>query len=446
MASLKEKMKAIRLSGLSTADLIEPGPELDERYEQALARLAEAERLKKEADPRPRDGDAPPAKRPKAEIDLDRPATAAPRPTSALARWGRLFFLLERRGDALTARWHDGAARPPGSGMRRLWAGEREVGMRTHLKQRPRSATVAFAYDADGPRGPELEKLRAAYHSRGSGASLLKSHMQKCLRRMDADRATRGAHELSLMSPAQQGGLVQVLRRLTVAIAEDAHPARGPAGSLYCPLVWFLYAIEGGSGAYAPTRADVAWILGVVAATARCELGPSKVALKDSDEYLPEAPSADDAAWSPALSFLLRGAVGGLAKGPGIDWDVDLCMLRAAARFCTLETLALVEHRPVDPATLPRLRPADWCFAGLDKHAANGRIFGIMRELRPDLFDGVSDAKLDKWMAFNRGIATARRGGGALQLRFVRGPRDWHDCADAAARRMIDAALVRGVL
>ena len=69
-----------------------------------------------------------------------------------------------------------------------------------------------------------------------------------------------------------------------------------------------------------------------------------------------------------------------------------------------------------------------------------------MRELRPDLFEGVSDAKLDKWMAFNRGIATARRGGGALQLRFARGARDWHDCADAAARRMIDAAFVRGVL
>ncbi|KAH8074131.1 hypothetical protein JL720_10683 [Aureococcus anophagefferens] len=438
MASLKEKMKAIRLSGLSTADLIEPGPELDERYEQALARLAEAERLKKEADPRPLTATPPGGgggDRSRSSRDRGAAADVGARslgPPLLPPRAAR------RRPDRALAR----RRAPPGSGMRDSGP-RREVGMRTH------SETTAALRD----RGVRLRRRRAARAGAGETpgrvplarrASLLKSHMQKCLRRMDADRATRGAHELSLMSPAQQGGLVQVLRRLTVAIAEDAHPARGPAGSLYCPLVWFPYAIEGGSGAYAPTRADVAWILGVVAATARCELGPSKVALKDSDEYLPEAPSADDAAWSPALSFLLRGAVGGLAKGPGIDWDVDLCMLRAAARFCTLETLALVEHRPVDPATLPRLRPADWCFAGLDKHAANGRIFGIMRELRPDLFDGVSDAKLDKWMAFNRDRdrAARRRASSCASS----GAPDWHDCADAAARRMIDAALVRGVL
>ena len=125
MASLKEKMKAIRQSGLRTADLIEPGPELDERYKEALARLAEEERLKTEAEARPRDGDAPPAKR---------PMTARP-PERELS------FVLERVGDRLTATWREGAwlSRP---GMERHWHARRTATLRTKADSRGVRASI----------------------------------------------------------------------------------------------------------------------------------------------------------------------------------------------------------------------------------------------------------------------------------------------------------------
>ena len=426
MASLKEKMKAIRQSGLRTADLIEPGPELDERYKEALARLAEEERLKKEAEARPRDGDAPPAKRPMTERPPER----------------EMSFVLERVGARLTATWREGAwlSRP---GMERHWHARRTATLRTKADSRGVRASILFAYDADAPHGAAFDPKASpkAYKMSGqevNAVSLLKSQLQKAVRRQNADVATRAARELMLSYQRwpdgarmrRLGGPREVLRRLLVAAVEDSTPVEGATSV----LVWFLGAAcpgddFDGEETYELREADVAYVLGAVGAVANCPEGPTKKKLKVS--HLEDVPT-------PGIVDSALDLVAARAFGDFGDFDGDL-ILRAASYFA-FERPHVAPVAPVAPSSLARLRPQDMLLEAVDVHCGSYKkddapIFTEMFKIDPALRPRLGE--LRTWMANCRTFVNTRFGLGDPRRTHP----EWHDVADAAARRLIAAAV-----
>jgi hypothetical protein len=81
--------------------------------------------------------------------------------------------------------------------------------------------------------------------------SLLKSNLQKCVRRKDSDRAIRTAMALFSYSPSE------ALRRIPIVMIEDTlpHPES------FCLLVWWMCAVSKG---YKLSQQEVSSMLGIV--------------------------------------------------------------------------------------------------------------------------------------------------------------------------------------
>ena len=418
--SIKEMKETIKRAGLPTKDLIDkPGTET--RYAEALARLAERAE---------RDAAAARARR----------VTLAPTPAAAPGS-RVLSFVLRNSGGRLTASWADGEPMAPQRGFTRQWQDRRVVKLKTHLKAPGTAATVYMAYDADGARGEPWQRSPMAYRQSGcqaNGATLMKSQFQKAVRRRLPDVAAKAFREL--LTFPKSGGLFVALRRLLIVSCEDSAPLDG----INSVLVWF-FAAQG----YAPTEADVAFILGAAAAVADCPRGPTKKDIPGFDwkkaqagerkEYLAEVPLAGVSDGSRrALDFLFA-----LASSGKDGWDGEL-LLAAASWFTAHEYAPAAHFAPRPQASLGRLRPEECILAAVDAEVGAYRkkrapIFDVMEQVDPAMkrvkFDG--EGGLQKWMGITRQFVRARKS-------YT--PKDdhpeWTRVADEAARRLIAAAVV----
>ena len=419
-ASIKEMKETIKRAGLPTKDLIDkPGTET--RYAEALARLAERAE---------RDAAAARARR----------VTLAPAPAAAPGS-RVLSFVLKNSGGRLTASWADGEPTAPQRGFTRQWQDRRVMKLKTHLKAPGTAATVYLTYDADGARGFQWVRSPMAYRQSGcqaNGATLMKSQFQKAVRRRLPDVAAKAFSEL--LTFPKSGGLFVALRRLLIVSCEDSAPLDG----INSVLVWF-FAAQG----YAPTEADVAFILGAAAAVADCPRGPTKKDIPGFDwkkakagerkEFLADVPLADVSGGSRRALDLLLAAASGVSG----DWDRELLM--AAASWFTAHEYAPAAHfAPRPQASLGRLRPEECILAAVDGEVGAYRkkrapIFDVMEQVDPAMkrvkFDG--EGGLQKWMGITRQFVRARK---------PYTPDDehpeWTRVADEAARRLIAAAVV----
>ena len=418
--SIKDMKETIKSAGLRTADLIDR-PQTEARFAEALARLAERAR---------RDVAVAPARR----VSL---ATA---PGSSR----QLFFLLQRSGGRLIASWADGEAVAPRRGFTRDRQGHRVVKLRTHLKAPHTPATVHMAYwidDADGAVGDQYQRSPMAYRQSGcrfaNGATMMKSQFQKAVRRREQDIAAKAFREL--LTFPKSGGLFKALRRLLVVSCEDSAPLDG----INSVLDWFFAAQD-----YAPTEADIAFILGAAAAVAHSPEGPTKKEIPGFDwkkaqvgekkEFLADVPLAVSAGSRRALDFLFAVASGGID-----GWDGEL-LLAAAAHFAAKDCppAAYFVLRP--QASLGRLKPEECILAAVDSEVgAFGKpralIFDVMEEVEPAMkrvkLDG--EGGLMKWMGITRTFVRARK-----SYTPKDDHPDWTRVADEAARRIIAAAVV----
>ena len=418
--SIKEMKETIKRAGLPTKDLIDkPGTET--RYAEALARLAERAE---------RDAAAARARR----------VTLAPVPAAAPGS-RVLSFVLRNSGGRLTASWADGEPMAPQRGFTRQWQDRRVMKLKTHLKAPGTAATVYLTYDADGARGEPWQRSPMAYRQSGcqaNGATLMKSQFQKAVRRRLPDVAAKAFREL--LTFPKSGGLFKALRRLLIVSCEDSAPLDG----INSVLVWF-FAAQG----YAPTEADVAFILGAAAAVADCPRGPTKKDIPGFDwkkaqagerkEYLAEVPLADVSDGSRrALDLLLAAACQG-----NDGWDGEL-LLAAASWFTAHEYAPAAHFAPRPQASLGRLRPEECILAAVDGEVGKygkkrAPIFDVMEQVDPAMkrvkFDG--EGGLQKWMGITRQFVRARK---------PYTPKDdhpeWTRVADEAARRLIAAAVV----
>lgn len=102
---------------------------------------------------------------------------------------------------------------------------------------------------------PSLPSTCLARETKYTNVSLLKSHLQKCIRRCHVDRAVKTARHLAQLD------LIQLLRRLPIILAEDSmlHWRHYPI------LIWLLAAV---SKQYQPPRCMLDWVFGLVASVA----------------------------------------------------------------------------------------------------------------------------------------------------------------------------------
>ena len=80
--------------------------------------------------------------------------------------------------------------------------------------------------------------------------SVLKSNLQKCVRRGLVSKAVKSAYAIWCISP------MELLRRLPIIIVEDTSPFPG-----LITLTWYMMAVSKG---YVLSSDEVSWILGVV--------------------------------------------------------------------------------------------------------------------------------------------------------------------------------------
>ena len=80
--------------------------------------------------------------------------------------------------------------------------------------------------------------------------SVLKSNLQKCVRRKLSSKAIKSALAIYSISP------IELLRRLPVIMVEDAIPVAS-----FTTIVWFMMAVSKG---YVMSESQVSWLMGVV--------------------------------------------------------------------------------------------------------------------------------------------------------------------------------------
>lgn len=191
---------------------------------------------------------------------------------------------------------------------------------------------------------------------------LLKSHLQKCVRRCLTDLAVRTAAHLCRIAP------IDLLRRLTVIMVEDVAVHRSlPA------LMWMTAAVSKG---YVLTSDMWAWVLGVVgwlAASPVREITPRHdVSIASIQTATAKAEFGPDTDLVYAL--LQRRAFGGMSG--------DMLQLSAAAERWVLRlkeasddvTALLGAVEDVTPIPLGSTRPlavSDWELSAVDFHCSD---------------------------------------------------------------------------
>ena len=166
--------------------------------------------------------------------------TVTPNPRNKL-RALRRYFVLHWDPVAPRAHWH--AALPPD-----LPPDAREGRASWRMKQTGRAVAHPVALVATGLPGPDESPLSLGadrqYTARAT--PFLISHLQKCVRRGDADRALKTTAHLMRID------FVALLRRLPVIVVEDAVP-----DDAFPVLVWLMCALH--ADAQQPSPSSCAW-------------------------------------------------------------------------------------------------------------------------------------------------------------------------------------------
>lgn len=216
---------------------------------------------------------------------------------------------------------------------------------------------------------------------------LIKSNLQKCIRRRLASKAVRSMYSLMAISP------FEALRRLFIIILEDTLPI--PA---LPTLVWFMMAT---SKAYSLATKQVEWILGVV------YLVCTKVELRrPSKEKLPIGPLTDNSIETQILwSMAFRRAYGGMEgdqemmESLGGLWYRTFIEKSGREWECWLE-LRKLEVDPVDLSSLGSFIPGKVLIpACVDQHS-RPQIIPYIRNIYPNIDE--NDIKGTIWLCRSR--------------------------------------------
>ena len=216
---------------------------------------------------------------------------------------------------------------------------------------------------------------------------LIKSNLQKCIRRRLSSKAVRSAYALLSIST------FEALRRLIIIILEDTLPVPSLA-----TLVWFMMASSKG---YLLTTNQVEWILGVVYLV--CEKVSYRRPFK---EKLPTGLLADNSIETQILwSMAFRRAYGGM-KG---DQEMMECLgglwyrtflEKSGREWERWSELKKLEIEPVDLTSLGTFVPQKvFIPACVDQHC-RPQIIPYIRKNYPDMEE--SDIKGAIWLCRSR--------------------------------------------
>jgi hypothetical protein len=209
---------------------------------------------------------------------------------------------------------------------------------------------------------------------RASAVALLKSHLQKCVRRNAVQRALSTTLHLWRLAP------VELLRRVAIIAIEDVHLT-----SAYPTLVWLMCAAS--KNVPLDMNRVCSWLLGMVAQLASSSFLDHAIYKGRSAPALPQASLAAAArvrevGWRSCLyAMLVRRAFGGMEGDCNM---LENCTLAWSQRFASgsLPPHARAAFEapvvPVDPATLPPLAPGDWELAAVDFHCSD--IGGVLQQ------------------------------------------------------------------
>ena len=207
------------------------------------------------------------------------------------------------------------------------------------------------------PRYEEEERTHIS-----ANMSYLKSHLQKCIRRSNANKAIKTAvHYYSL-------DCVDFLRRLAIIAIEDSLPLDG-----YCTLIWYLVASSNG---YHMSAVDVCWVLGYVYDLCQCPYYEQFKVDNEIQMRNMKLRSLNTHGRDLCYSIMLRQAYGGM-KG-------DKAMCIAAAQIWSGRSRVNGEHLKLlkrDPIfiSFPEdcLKPDEWIVAAIDFHCYPGIVLNL---------------------------------------------------------------------
>ena len=214
------------------------------------------------------------------------------------------------------------------------------------------------------------DSLYKSQSSNWRSIKFLKSHLQKCVRRMKSKLAVESAAEIMRLD------MNHFLRRLPIIIIEDVDLVKQLPTT-----IWLMIAYSKG---YKLRDKDVSWLLGVVKALAKCPertIVDNKKILKYKKEWI----ESENVIFN---SILLRIAYGGMGG--------DMAMLRNAAVLSYNRDIIDLTIKPVKVKNkflkLEKILPV-----GVDFHVGKNILYEIQEHLRKNnLF--VNKETLKNWM------------------------------------------------
>jgi hypothetical protein len=244
-----------------------------------------------------------------------------------------------------------------------------EIAWQTSITWKDLNSDIVIAtnlnFPGDTMAGPQDLNLNVTeeYHN----ISYLKSHLQKCIRRSNVNKAIKTAcHMIKL--DAQE-----LLRRLAIITLEDVLPLNG-----FSTLIWLTVAISKG---FVLSEIHYYWILGYIydlCMCKHCEKQPqNKVDEKTSVDFKSlKLRSLCQNGRNVCYSIMLRQAYGGM-KG-----DKELCLKLAelwSARFRVKSEFLNLLNRQLKFITYPvePLFKDDWIVAAIDFHCYTGILLNI---------------------------------------------------------------------
>lgn len=213
-----------------------------------------------------------------------------------------------------------------------------------------------------------LDPLEPPHHCKWSippkNLSVLKSNLQKCVRRGLVSKAVKSAYSVWCISP------MELLRRLPIIIVEDTLPFPG-----LITLTWYMMAVSKG---YVLSDEQVSWILGVVYTITKNIKTVQKVYQTCVVEETPKNPTRRDVVWS----MVFRRSFGGM-KG-------DIEMLKRLEGYWSSASSSKKWHQvkdievdPIDLDSLGSYKKSMYITAAIDQHCFSF-IPKKIRELHPE--------------------------------------------------------------
>ena len=200
--------------------------------------------------------------------------------------------------------------------------------------------------------------LRCMWSIPSKNLSVLKSNLQKCVRRGLVSKAVKSAYAIWCISP------MELLRRLPIIIVEDTLPFPG-----LITLTWYMMAVSKG---YVLSSDEVSWILGVVYTITENIKTTQKVYQTYEVEEESKNPIQRDLVWS----MIFRRSYGGM-KG-------DVEMLKRLEGYWSSKESPSLEVEPIDLDSLGSYKKSMYITAAIDQHCFSF-IPKKIRELHPDL-------------------------------------------------------------